>query len=184
MQRAIEASTAIRAPLARASEVLDDDPARLFSDHVGAEQRRVREVPTELVTAVGSGAALQQDVVVRLGATTRTDTTATIPLSWKPAGHERLLPDFDGELLVEVESDGATHLVVRGSYHVPLGPIGGFGDTVVGRRLARRSVAALVEEIAARLDAEVDRRSERVTWRPAPYPVDLRESPGSENFLG
>lgn len=184
MQRAIEASTAIRAPLVRASEVLDDDPARLFSHHIGPEQRRAREVPTELVTAVGSGAALQEDVVVRLGAMTRTDTSATIPLSWKPAGHERLLPDFDGELVVDVDPDGNTHLVVRGSYHVPLGPVGGFGDALVGRRLARRSVATLVEEMAARLDAEVDRRSETVPWRPAPYPVDLRESPGSENFLG
>lgn len=184
MQRAIEASTAIRAPLVRASEVLDDDPARLFSHHVDVEQRRAREVPAEMITVIGSSAALQQDVVVQLGRPTRTDTSVTMPLSWKPSGHELLLPDFEGELVVEVDPDGNTHLIVRGSYHVPLGTIGGFGDTLVGRRVARRSVGALVEEMAARLDAEVDRRTERIPWHPAPYPVDLRESPGSENFLG
>ncbi len=182
MERAIEASTAIRAPLGRAREVLDDDPARLFSDHVGPEQRRSREVPIELVTSVGSGAALEQDVVVRLGPKTSSATAATLPLAWKPSGHESLLPDFVGELVIEVDDDGHTTLVLRGSYHVPFGAVGGFGDALVGRRVARRSIAKLVEQVAWRLDAEVDRRSETVSWRPAPYPVDLREAPDPKSI--
>lgn len=185
MERAIEASTAIRAPLGRATDVLGDDPARLFSDRIGPEQRRAREVPIELDMSVGSGAALEQDVVVRLGPMTSSATAATLSVAWKPSGHEYLLPDFDGELAVEVDDYGRTALVLRGSYHVPLGAVGGFGDAVVGRRVARRSIVKLVEQMAWRLDAEVDRRTEAVSWRPAPYPVDLRETPSpSEKPLG
>lgn len=66
--------------------------------------------------------------------------------------------------------------MLRGAYDVPLGTVGHFGDVLVGRRLARRSLSTVVEDAARRLDAEVDHRMRSVPWRPAPYPIDLRES--------
>ncbi|HEX6421348.1 MAG TPA: hypothetical protein VFZ77_22795, partial [Acidimicrobiales bacterium] len=60
-------------------------------------------------------------------------------------------------------------------YTVPLGPVGRFGDGLVGRRIARQSFESFLEDTAARLDAEVHRRSATVTWRARPYAVDVRE---------
>lgn len=41
---------------------------------------------------------------------------------------------------------------------MPLGPVGRFGDGVLGHRLARRAMIQLVERLAAHIEAEVVRR--------------------------
>ena len=183
MERSIEASTTLRAPRSTARYVLRDDPGCAFADGLSEGQRRTREIPTDIVTAVGSGTAVQQEIVVSLGTAGESDDRVTVPVSWRPISHKRLLPGFAGELAVDVDDAGNTRLMLRGSYEVPLGPVGGFGDVLVGRRVARRSLRTLVEDVARRLDAEVDRRA-RSVFRPAPYPVDLRESPAAESHLG
>jgi hypothetical protein len=98
-----------------------------------------------------------------------------VPLHWQAWGRERLFPVFDGELRAAPVGPAATTVVVSGTYSVPLGPVGRFGDGLIGRRLARQSLTAFLEDAARRIDAEVHRRLHSVAWRPAPYPVSLRE---------
>ncbi len=81
--------------------------------------------------------------------------------------------------MLETSADGsdASRLTVRGIYTVPLGPVGRFGDGVIGRRLARQSLIAFVEGLAGRLDREAGRREAAVPWRPRPHLVTVQERP-------
>jgi hypothetical protein len=67
-------------------------------------------------------------------------------------------------------------LSVAGVYTVPLGPVGRFGDGLIGRRLARQSLTAFLEDAAGRIEADIHRRTTSETWRPSPYRVALREA--------
>jgi hypothetical protein len=185
MQRFVEVSTPVRAPLGLARDVLGAEPTCLFADGVSQDHRRRREVRAELAVELGSGAAVSQEVLVAIGtARPGDDGDLSLPVSWRPVGHRRVLPGFTGEITVAVDGDGSTRLGLAGTYDVPLGHVGRFGDGLVGRRVALGTLTALVESAAARLDAEADHRSRTVPFRPAPYAPDLRESPGSENHLG
>lgn len=184
MQRSIEATTEVRAALERARPVLIEDPGTVLAGGCSREQRRTRAFVATLSVAIGAGASLQQDVVVEVGRPHASDDGLTLPMRWHATGHERLAPSFDGELIL---SGDALHtlLALRGSYVVPLGPLGRFGDGLAGRRVARRSLAGYLEQVARRLDAEVDRRIESAGWHPAPYAVTVDERDcRSEHFIG
>ena len=80
---------------------------------------------------------------MHLGVAHATETGLVLPVAWQATGRERLFPTFDGELEAS-EADDGTRLRLHGTYTVPLGVIGRFGDGVVGWRLARRSLDALL----------------------------------------
>lgn len=182
MKRDIEASTNIRAPIERAHDVLIADPGCVVAERCSPEERQERRFHTTLRVEIGAGGGLHQEVVIELGPIRSTDDTVAVSLRWHAAGRDRLFPTFEGELEASRDSPGSC-LELHGTYTVPLGPLGRFGDGIAGRRLARRSLSALLEQAARRLDAEVDRRMDSVAWHPAPYPVTLREV-GSENYIG
>lgn len=172
----------MRAPLERAREVLIGDPGCVVADTCSADDRKARCFHTSLGVEVGAGGSLHQEVLVAVGLARSRDDTITLPMRWNPAGHEHLLPSFEGELDVSRDGPGS-RVVLRGAYTVPLGLLGRFGDGVAGRRLAHRSLGAFVGKAARRLDAEVNRRHESIAWHPAPYPVAVYETP-SENYIG
>lgn len=176
----IEARTRIRAPLDQAAEVLRDDPGAV----IPGEQQDEREFSTRLATPVGA-TVVHQEVNLQIGTVTAVSADEmAAPLSWQPVAHERLLPDFDGRLSVRVDPHGDREIVLRGIYEVPLGAVGRFGDSLIGRRVARYSVSDLLGRLAERLDREVDRRMATVSSAPAPYPVELSEHPGPETRIG
>jgi len=177
----VEVSTGLRAPVARAGAVLLGDPGRVVAEQPTGEECRERRFPTALGVDLGPGGHLEARVVVELGAARSTADRTSLPVRWHAAGWERMFPAFSGTLEVRPDGQRST-LVLHGTYTVPLGPLGGFGDGLAGRRVARRSLAAFVEQAARRLDAEVDRRYHAEGGRrhdAAPdkptYPVDLRE---------
>lgn len=182
MKRDIEASTKLRAPIERAHDVLIADPGCVVAERCSPDERRERCFHTNLGVEVGAGGGFHQEVVIELGPVRSTDDTVAVPVRWRAAGRDRLFPTFEGELEASRDSPGSC-LGLRGAYAVPLGPLGRFGDGSAGRRLARQSLTAFLEQAARRLDAEVDRRMDSVSRHPAPYPVSLREV-GSENYIG
>ena len=183
MERSIEASTTIRVAFARGREVLLDDPGALFTETQTADERRERRFSSDLGVDLGAGASVHQDVTVQLGVPRSIDDGLVLPLTWRATGREDWLPTFTGELEVSGARQG-TRLRLNGTYTVPLGMVGRFGDGVLGRRLARRSLGALVERLASRLESEVQARLDSVDWRPAPRRIDLREQGHSEIYIG
>ena len=175
MKRSIEASTTVRVPYERAQEVLSDDPGIMLAEQVTADDRRDRRFRSELGVDLGAGGGVRQAVDIEIGSMTATDHQASLPVRWQASGRDRLFPVFDGEIELAPAGPGTTRVVVTGIYTVPLGPVGRFGDGLIGRRLARQSFVSFLDGAARRLDAEVHRRTSSLSWHPAPYPVDLRE---------
>lgn len=167
-------STDVRAPMARASEVLVRDPGSVVADGCTDPERRERRFTTSLGVDLGPGGHLDVRVVVDLGAARSHGDRTTVPIRWRAAGWERMFPAFAGALEAR-RSGERTSLVLAGTYTVPLGPLGGFGDGLAGRRIARRSLTAFLEDAARRLDAEVDRHGGVGPPDRTSYPVALRE---------
>ena len=182
MERAIEATTTVRAAYARAREVLVDDPGSVLSETCSAEDRRSRRFLTQLAINIGGGASVHQEVEIHLGEPSA-EEGFTMPVSWRATGHEALSPTFEGALTASADRSG-TLLSLAGAYRIPLGAVGRLGDKVAGRKLTRASLAALLEGVARRLDGEVDRRIGSAPAHPAPYPIEVTESVGSENYMG
>lgn len=174
MRRTIEVSTHLRAVRERVHEVLADDPALVFGRPVAPEARVARRFPAMLGVGLGAGGDVEQAVEVHAGRLTHGDDGSTLPVSWRPTGHARALPSFDGRLVVGDEGAGS-RLRLAGSYHVPLGVAGWLIDVLVGRRIARRSLTGFLAGVAERLDAAVDERNRAGSLRPAPFVEDLRE---------
>jgi hypothetical protein len=82
------------------------------------------------------------------------------------------------------EASAGTALRLRGTYTVPLGALGRITDRVVGRRLAHRSMHALIEQLARHLDAEIELRSAALEFRLEPDLDSLSEQPRSEIYIG
>lgn len=190
MERQLQASASVRAPLATAADLLRTDPGSVFVDGpTTVEQRRTRRFAVAVSAAVGSGTAIEQLVDLEVGKVDVEGGTATVPIRWGPAGHQRLLPTFDGELVLRADGSGRTDVELHGAYRVPLGPVvGRFGDTLVGRRVARQSLRELLDHTARRLDEVVD-RCQHDKPRSTPYNADLREphhhdAGRSEHFIG
>jgi len=184
MKRSIEATTKVRAPLDQACAVLADDAATVLAGACSVEERRARRYLVTLAVDIGAGACLQQEVALEADLPHRAGDQCVLPIRWHATGHEPLVPSFDGELTVSGDTLH-TQLAVRGTYTVPLGPLGRFGEGLAGRRVARRSLMSYLEQLARRLDGEVDRRNESVGWRPAPYAVALHEhGDRAEHFIG
>jgi hypothetical protein len=177
MERNIEATIVIPTALADVGEMLACDPGRVLGDRCTSDG----EVHIDLDVELGRGASARQAVTVQAGQLQATPTGFVLPLDWTPAGRERLFPSFVGQLTLGPDG-GATKVTLGGHYVVPLGAMGRFGDGVVGRQLATRSIRALLERIAVRLSASTPRL-------PAPKPaalftVDITEAQYSELYMG
>jgi hypothetical protein len=183
VERVIEVSTPVRAAPIRARDVLLTDAVAVVGETSSRNDRRARRCRTALSVEVGAGTAVRQEVELELGMATSTTDGVTLPLAWHATGHGRLFPAFHGELEVRTVGRRAV-LRLHGSYVVPLGLVGRFGDGVAGRRLARQSLVAFLEHVAARLDAVVDRQTNAVAWRPAPYPVAVDEHVRTDLHIG
>jgi hypothetical protein len=80
-------------------------------------------------------------------------------------------------------------LVLSGSYRPPFGPVGVFGDGLVGHRVARQSLASFLSELAARIERQARSSVPAAGVLPASYPPDLRDlrdrgAAPAENRLG
>lgn len=140
MEREIEAVTSIAVPFDAACDLLRDDPRAA--------------VPDTIVAVLGGGTGVEQLIHVEVGPLQEEQTAAGMAMSWVPDSHEKLLPSFTGRLVLVAESPSGTRVSLHGTYTVPLGAVGRFGDTLVGRRIARASITEYVERIARALGGE------------------------------
>jgi hypothetical protein len=177
MERWVTATTATGVPFERASQILVGDPLALLPDDRRADTSR--RTITSLAIETKSGVAVRQDVAVTLGAPCSAEGETWVPIEWEPVAHSQLLPSFTGVVELVDGPEGAD-LAITGIYDVPLGFVGRFGDGLVGRRVAQQSIRALLDGMARRLRGSVTEEVAHAGWRPAPYPIDLRERPVPE----
>lgn len=184
VERSIEASTTLRAAFARVRDVLLDDPGPVLCETCSPDDRRARRFRTQLGAPLRGGTSLRQEVELHLGAPRSVDGGGiALPMTWRATGHDRLFPTFEGELEASPDRSG-TLLRLHGTYTVPLGALGRFGDGVAGRQLARRSLSALVSDLARRLDTQIDRLLKVVPGDLSPHRVAVNERVGPENYVG
>jgi hypothetical protein len=173
MHRTIEATGSSRVAFGRAEKVLLDDPGAVFGDARSIEGKRDRRFHTDLSVDIGAGASVHQMVDVQLGVPKPVAGGFVFAVQWEATGRELLLPTFRGELALLAGAPGV-RLRLHGTYSVPLGAVGKFGDGVIGHRLARRSLVSVLDRLTRRLESEVRRRSGSTRWAPELQPVDLR----------
>jgi hypothetical protein len=184
-ERAIEAATTIQVRLAKVCSILLHDPGAVFGYTDDVEQLRDSRVfRTELSLDLGAGASVHQKVTLRQGLPQSAEGGLVLPLTWQATGRERLLPSFDGELEIVESTPGRTTLRLIGIYTVPLGVLGSVANSAVGRRLARRSLGALVERFRHRIECEAARRLDSVDDHRVPLPLAAPAYEHSEIYVG
>jgi hypothetical protein len=182
MRRVIEAAATTRAPFETVRGVVLNDPGVVFSD-ARTDEHRPRDFRTELTIDLGSGASVHQEVRLQLDDPQLHDAGVVLPVRWRATGRERVLPAFDGALEVTAVRRG-TSLRLKGTYTIPMGVVGRFGDAVGGGRVARSSLSALVERLAQRLETEVERRRDSAGWHRESTAVTMREQEHPEIYIG
>jgi hypothetical protein len=151
VERALEASVRVEAEPEPVIEILSRDPAGILT---GMPSPDTDAFLAEIAVDLGGGASLAHEVDVAFGRLSDDGRVGRFALSWHAHDHKGALPAFGGDLEVHPDGNGS-RLHLSGHYSLPLGPVGGFGDRLLGHRIARRSVQALLEAAGARIDAEL-----------------------------
>jgi hypothetical protein len=82
-----------------------------------------------------------------------------LAFSWDP--DDRTVPRFAGTLTCDEKEAGITTVTLEGAYTPPLGLAGAAFDLVAGRKIARATVRALLDDIKEFIEADFQR--ERAT---------------------
>ena len=154
MERALEADVRVEASPELVVEILSSDPAGILT---GMPSPDTAAFPAEIAVDFGGGASVAHEVDVAFARLPDEGAVRRFSLAWRAHDHQGALPAFRGDLKVHQESNGS-RLQVSGRYSVPLGPVGGFGDLLLGHRIACRSVQAFLAAAGARIDAALAQR--------------------------
>lgn len=157
----IDVSADLHGVFERARNVLIDDPASVLAERRPTVEQRPRTFHADLAVELSGGMSVHQEVLIEAGLPKSSEGALTLPLQWRATGREGLFPTFAGEVEAAPTRTG-TRLRLVGTCTIPLGWIGRFGDERLGGRAAERSLAHYVEDVAARLEAEVHRRATSV----------------------
>jgi hypothetical protein len=177
MKRDLEATATLRADLASVTAVMRDP-----DDVLGRRGRNAGTYVTEMVADLHDGTTIHQKVIVELGLLDELEAGVNCRLAWRPEGHDRFLPAFEGSLEAEGDGTGGTALLISGTYQPPLGPVGALADSFALQHVARRTLVQFTRGLAGAIDVAVDERRGKV-WATAGLPDDLRPMP-SEHWLG
>lgn len=158
LRRPVEVVREVCFPADAVRAALEDDPVAVVSGlrpdgviRIGVEiSPRLR---FEREIAVGFGPFIEED-----------DGTVNLVLWWEASHQPGLFPTFDGGLEVRPRSAGA-ELRLVGSYQLPLRRVGAFTNELLGARLARGSLEAFVDNIAASLAPRLSAGGSRADCR-------------------
>lgn len=106
-----------------------------------------------------AGIDLPRTVRVHVGAPVHLGDHAVVPLSWSDFRHPRLFPVLRAVLEFAPADYGrrsVTQVGLLGRYRSPLGPFGEAVDRMAGAEIVAESVGAFVDDLAERIEAEVE----------------------------
>ena len=158
MEHMIDVSVNVHGVFERARNVLIDDPASVLAERRPTTEQHPRTFRADLAVELTGGMSVHHEVLIEVGLPKSSDGSLRLPIQWKATGRGELFPTFSGEVEA-VSTRAGTRLRLVGICTFPLGWIGRFGDERLGGRAAERSLSKYVEDVAARLVAEVDRRA-------------------------
>jgi CBS domain-containing protein len=98
-----------------------------------------------------AGVPAGKDIRVQTGVATRAHRRLRMPVAWAAATSRHLYPAFDGAVELEALSSNAAQLTLAGPYTVPLGPVGAVVDAAGLHRVAERTAAQLLRDLARAL---------------------------------
>ncbi len=104
------------------------------------------------------GLTLEKSVSLKLEYGARNGGSKPVLIGWEPIG-TNALPSFSGTLTAPEETDITCRLVIEGEYAPPGGLIGSVFDQLIGVRIARATLDALLAQFALAIDADYAARS-------------------------
>ena len=173
MERSIDAAVTVSVPFRQAEVFLRRPPLGAYGEAVDRTDEACA-YRSHLDAEAPAGLAIAHDVDIEILAVRSTSDQVEVTLRWSPTGGGTLLPSFSGTLSGAPTTEARTHLSLSGSYRVPLGPIGRFGDGVVGNRIARHSIDDFLERLGGRLETLAAASRTRPHVSPTPAPPDMR----------
>ncbi len=149
----------VTVPYATVRDALRADARGLFQRATVSAARRAEDLVATLHVEVGA-LHIGADVAIVIKGVTEDisalgDRTTRVELAWTASRGAGLFPAMEATLSVYPLSAGETQLDLHGRYRPPLGPVGNAFDAILGHRVAQASVLRFVQEIAARLNAEL-----------------------------
>lgn len=152
----------VNRPYDAVREALAHDASGTFERATTTATGRASSLVASLKVSI-AGLEIGKDVVVRV---TKIDRHASIPgklaseatrieLEWHADSNRALFPSMHAELLVYPLGSGETQLDLTGTYDPPGGVFGTVADKLVGHRIAQASVHRFLQEVAARLSADL-----------------------------
>lgn len=153
MERSISFELTIPVDYDAGVAALRDQPEELLLDDAAAG--------TLVLHAEVGGFDVAREVTVTIGEPTQLDKHAVkLPVRWEATDKPKRFPTFDGgiELSAMSERPVQSQLALLGTVEAPLGVLGSVGEAAGGTQLGDAVLAALVDRIAARLQALVSER--------------------------
>jgi hypothetical protein len=140
-------------------QALEHDAAGIFERASASATARARDLSTTLWVGVGT-VEIGKDIAIEVGDAKEKisglgDRRTELEIGWKAATAAALFPSMQATLAVYPLSSGETQIDLHGRYRPPLGVVGNAVDALVGHRLAEASVLRFVQDIAARIKAEL-----------------------------
>jgi hypothetical protein len=159
----------VTVPYDDVADALARDAIGLFQRATASATSRASELASTLRVSVGAlevGADVKievrgvHDKVSALG-----ERRTELELAWTAASAAGLFPSMEATLSVYPISAHETQIDLNGRYRPPLGVVGNALDALVGHRLAEASVLRFVQDMATRLQAELDATAVGATGR-------------------
>jgi hypothetical protein len=157
--RTLQCYEYVTVPYEKVSEALRRDALGLFQRATASASARANELNATLRVGVG---ALEIGADIKIAVRNAQEKTSAVgdratelELVWTAATGTALFPSMEAALTVYPLSASETQLDLHGRYRPPLGAVGSAVDALVGHRVAQASVLRFVQDLAARLKAEL-----------------------------
>jgi hypothetical protein len=140
-------------------DALGRDAVGIFQRATTLATTRARELASTLRVSIGAlevGTDVKIEVcAIHDNVSALGDRQTSLEIAWRATNAAALFPSMEATLSIDPLSAHETQLELHGRYRPPLGVVGNAVDAVIGHRLAEASVLRFVQDVAARLKAEL-----------------------------
>jgi hypothetical protein len=149
----------VNVPYETVRDALQRDALGIFQRATASATSRAEELAATLRVGVGA-LEIGADVKIAVRAVNEKvsalgDRRTDLEIAWTAAKAAGLFPYMEATLSVYPLSSRESQIDLYGRYRPPLGVVGTALDAMVGHRIAEASVLRFVQDIAARVNAEL-----------------------------